>query len=59
MLFQVLRGKDGNEVTKQALQVAGDILQSSFDPIMDAASNVDLLPLIIKAKVGFGGFEGR
>ena len=49
--WQLLRGKDGNEATKRALQAAGDILQSSFDPIMDAASNMDLLPLIIKAKV--------
>jgi hypothetical protein len=52
--WQLLRGKDGNEATKKALQAAGDILQSSFDPIMDAASNMDLLPLIIKAKVGRG-----
>lgn len=28
------------------------ILQGSFDPIMDANNNTDLLPLIIQAKVG-------
>jgi len=40
---------------ENSMRAAMSILQGSFDPIMDAANNLDLLPLIIQAKVGAGG----
>jgi hypothetical protein len=39
---------------ENSMRAATSILQGSFDPIMDAANNLDLLPLIIQAKVGWG-----
>lgn len=36
---------------EMAMRASMSILQGSFDPIMDAANNTDLLPLIIQAKV--------
>lgn len=37
---------------EMAMRASMSILQGSFDPIMDANNNLDLLPLIIQAKVG-------
>ena len=37
---------------ENSMRASMHILQGSFDPIMDANNNTDLLPLIIQAKVG-------
>lgn len=36
---------------EHSMRASMHILQGSFDPIMDANNNTDLLPLIIQAKV--------
>lgn len=36
-----------------------DLLERSFDPIMDATSQADLLPKIIQAQVGLAARAGR
>lgn len=41
-----------NLQVEMAMRASMSILQGSFDPIMDANNNTDLLPLIIQAKVG-------
>lgn len=48
--WQVLNGKNGQSATTHAIRAAADILQESFDPIMDLASNKDLLPLMLYAQ---------
>lgn len=50
--LQAIRGKDGTIGTGKKLATALDLLQGSFDPIMDAGNSVDLLPLIVYARVG-------
>ncbi len=49
--WQLLNGKDGSISTGKTLRVALDLLQSSFDPIMDANNETDLLPKIVYATV--------
>ncbi len=48
--WQILNGRDGTEQTDLAIEAATKLLQESFDPIMDLASNTDLLPLMINAE---------
>ncbi|PRW56093.1 Nucleosome-remodeling factor subunit BPTF isoform A [Chlorella sorokiniana] len=48
--WQVFRGKDGRSATAWALRSAQEILQESFDPIMDLGSNTDLLPVMLYAR---------
>ncbi|KIY93292.1 hypothetical protein MNEG_14670 [Monoraphidium neglectum] len=48
--LQAIRGKDGSIGTSKKLGTALDLLQGSFDPIMDAGNSVDLLPLIVYAR---------
>ena len=48
--FHVLNGSDGSPETEEAISDATRLLQESFDPIMDLASNTDLLPLMISAR---------
>ena len=47
---QVMRGKDGRHNTAWSLRSAQEILQESFDPIMDLGSNTDLLPVMLYAR---------
>lgn len=50
--WHVLRGfKHSAGRVEADMRAAMHILQGSFDPIMDANNNTDLLPLIIQAKV--------
>ena len=54
-----MNGLDGTEETEAAISEATKLLQESFDPIMDLASNTDLLPLMISAKqVGDWDYSG-
>jgi hypothetical protein len=46
-----MRGKDGTTATGKKLHTALELLQGSFDPIMDGTNSVDLLPLIVQARV--------
>lgn len=48
--WQLLRGKDGTHGTAWSLRAAQELLQESFDPIMDLSTNTDLLPLMIYAR---------
>lgn len=48
--WQVFRGKDGRSGTGWSLRAAQEILQESFDPIMDLGSNTDLLPVMLYAR---------
>lgn len=48
--WQVMRGKDGKTATAHSLRAAQEILQESFDPIMDLGSNTDLLPVMLYAR---------
>lgn len=48
--LQLLRGKDGTPGTTWSLKAAQELLQESFDPIMDLSTNTDLLPLMIYAR---------
>jgi hypothetical protein len=43
---------------EHSMRASMHILQGSFDPIMDANNNTDLLPLIIQAKVSAWGTNG-
>lgn len=45
--WQVLRGPDGSEETAAILRTAHELLQESFDPIIDVVNGVDLMPLMI------------
>ena len=45
-----MRGKDGRHNTAWSLRSAQEILQESFDPIMDLGSNTDLLPVMLYAR---------
>lgn len=45
--WRVLQGSDGRTATRHALAAALQILQESFDPIMDLATDTDLLPLMV------------
>ena len=57
--FHVLNGSDGTAETDEAILDASSLLQESFDPIMDLASNTDLLPLMISARqVGEWDYSG-
>lgn len=57
--FHVLNGSDGTEETDEVILDATSLLQESFDPIMDLASNTDLLPLMISARqVGEWDYSG-
>jgi hypothetical protein len=57
--WHVLRGfKHSAGRVEHSMRAAMHILQGSFDPIMDAANNTDLLPLIIQAKVWMGVSDG-
>ena len=57
--FFVLNGSDGSPETDAAILDATRLLQESFDPIMDLASNTDLLPLMISARqVGDWDYSG-
>lgn len=47
--FHVLNGSDDTVETDEVILEATSLLQESFDPIMDLASNTDLLPLMISA----------
>lgn len=50
--WHVLRGfKHSAGRVESSMRASMHILQGSFDPIMDANNNTDLLPLIIQAKV--------
>jgi hypothetical protein len=52
--WHVLRGfKHSAGRVENSMRASMHILQGSFDPIMDANNNTDLLPLIIQAKVGW------
>jgi len=48
--WQILNGNDGTEETSKAIQEATDLLEESFDPIVDLSTNTDLLPLMINAE---------
>jgi hypothetical protein len=48
--MQLLRGKDGTHSTAWSLKAAQELLQESFDPIMDLSTNTDLLPLMLYAR---------
>ena len=57
--FHVLNGSDGSPETDAAIFAATRLLQESFDPIMDLASDTDLLPLMISARqVGDWDYSG-
>lgn len=46
----VLQGKDGSPTTAASLKKAADILQESFDPIIDLTTGRDLLPVMVYAQ---------
>lgn len=48
--WQVLNGKDGKVATTYSVRAAMEILQESFDPIIDLSTNTDLLPLMLNAE---------
>ncbi|KAL6783931.1 hypothetical protein ACKKBG_A04060 [Auxenochlorella protothecoides x Auxenochlorella symbiontica] len=48
--WQVLRGKDGRVASAWALRAAQEVLQESFDPIVDMVTGADLLPLMLHAR---------
>ena len=43
------QGKDGSPATAASLRKAADILQESFDPIIDLSTGQDLLPVMVFA----------
>lgn len=45
-----MQGKDGSPATAAALRKALDILQESFDPIIDLSTGRDLLPVMVYAQ---------
>jgi hypothetical protein len=49
---QIMRGRDGSAVVSRALGTVQQLLQESFDPIIDSNVNVDLLPRMVYAQVG-------
>lgn len=57
--WQVMRGKDGPRGTGRVLHTALEILQESFDPILDVPTQQDLLPAMVQAgQVGEWDFQG-
>lgn len=56
--WQVLNGKDGTMYTTYSVKAAAEILQESFDPIIDLSTNTDLLPLMLYAKQ-YGDWDYR
>jgi Tify domain binding domain len=56
--WQVLNGKDGRAGTAHAIKAAAEILQESFDPIIDLSTNTDLLPLMLYAQQ-YGDWDYR
>ncbi|KAK9810346.1 hypothetical protein WJX72_009121 [[Myrmecia] bisecta] len=48
--WQLLRGKDGTHATTWALKSAAELLQESFDPIIDIISGQDLLNVMVYAQ---------
>ena len=44
------QGKDGSPATAASLRKAADILQESFDPIIDLSTGQDLLPVMVFAQ---------
>ena len=44
------QGKDGSLATAASLRKAADILQESFDPIIDLSTGQDLLPVMVFAQ---------
>jgi len=56
--WQVLNGKDGRAGTTHAIKAAAEILQESFDPIIEQTSNTDLLPLMLYAQQ-YGDWDYR
>lgn len=50
MLLRTVQGKDGSPSTAASLKKAADILQESFDPIIDLSSGRDLLPVMVYAQ---------
>jgi hypothetical protein len=47
-----MRGRDGTSLASRTLGTVQQLLQESFDPIIDANVNVDLLPRMVYAQVG-------
>ena len=47
--WQMLNGRDGKIYTTYSVKAAADILQESFDPIVDLSTGTDLLPLMLYA----------
>jgi hypothetical protein len=56
--WQVLNGKDGRAGTTHAIKAAAEILQESFDPIIEQTTNTDLLPLMLYAQQ-YGDWDYR
>lgn len=56
--WQVLNGKDGRVGTTHAIKAAAEILQESFDPIIEQTTNTDLLPLMLYAQQ-YGDWDYR
>ena len=48
--WQILNGKDQKINTTYSIKAAAEILQESFDPIIDLSTNTDLLPLMLHAR---------
>ncbi|GLI61577.1 hypothetical protein VaNZ11_003959, partial [Volvox africanus] len=57
--WQFIRGRDGTKATARALKTVLEILQESFDPIIDNGSGEDLLPRMVHAEsAGDYDFQG-
>lgn len=54
--MQLLHGSNGSPTVVGSLEEAAEILQESFDPIMDKASNQDLIPAMVHSE-GLGEWD--